>query len=95
MLLGRYDVRKIIDTRTFVKVHHTRNVKTREVLAIKVINKEKILKVGLMAQVKCEHRAIVRGYDDEVKDLHDGVRERRQAIQQGGEGSVEEEETTN
>ncbi|KAH6820821.1 CBL-interacting protein kinase 12 [Perilla frutescens var. hirtella] len=54
MLLGRYDVGKVIGHGTFAKVYHARNVKTGEGVAIKVIDKEKILKVGLMTQVKRE-----------------------------------------
>lgn len=54
MLLGRYDVGKVIGHGTFAKVYHARNVKTGEAVAIKVTDKEKILKVGLMAHIKRE-----------------------------------------
>ncbi|XP_057799107.1 CBL-interacting serine/threonine-protein kinase 12-like [Salvia miltiorrhiza] len=54
LLLDRYDVGKVIGHGTFAKVYHARNVKTGEGVAIKVTDKEKILKVGLMAQIKRE-----------------------------------------
>ncbi|KAG6420587.1 hypothetical protein SASPL_117135 [Salvia splendens] len=54
LLLGRYDVGRVIGHGTFAKVYHARNVKTGEGVAIKVTDKEKILKVGLMAHIKRE-----------------------------------------
>ncbi|KAA8515092.1 hypothetical protein F0562_018121 [Nyssa sinensis] len=53
-LLGRYEIGKLLGQGTFAKVYHARNIQTNENVAIKVIDKEKILKVGLMAQVKRE-----------------------------------------
>jgi 5'-AMP-activated protein kinase catalytic alpha subunit len=53
-LLGRYEIGKLLGHGTFAKVYHARNVKTNESVAIKVIDKEKILKVGLMAHIKRE-----------------------------------------
>lgn len=54
MLLGRYEVGKLLGHGTFAKVYHARNVKTGENVAIKVIDKEKILKGGLIAHIKRE-----------------------------------------
>uniref|UniRef100_A0A2P2NFZ2 non-specific serine/threonine protein kinase n=1 Tax=Rhizophora mucronata TaxID=61149 RepID=A0A2P2NFZ2_RHIMU len=54
MLLGRYEVGKLLGHGTFAKVYHARNVKTNESVAIKVIDKEKILKGGLIAHIKRE-----------------------------------------
>ncbi|KAE8659663.1 CBL-interacting protein kinase 19 [Hibiscus syriacus] len=54
LLLGRYEVGKLLGHGTFAKVYYARNVKTDESVAIKVLNKEKILKCGLMAQIKRE-----------------------------------------
>ncbi|KAJ8761361.1 hypothetical protein K2173_001490 [Erythroxylum novogranatense] len=53
-LLGRYEVGKLLGHGTFAKVYHARNVKTNESVAIKVIDKEKILKGGLIAHIKRE-----------------------------------------
>ncbi|KAL3820269.1 hypothetical protein ACJIZ3_006174 [Penstemon smallii] len=54
LLLSRYEVGKLLGHGTFAKVYHARNVKTGENVAIKVIDKEKILKVGLIAHIKRE-----------------------------------------
>ena len=44
---------------TFAKVYHARNMKTLESVAIKVIDKEKVMKVGLIDQIKREHISAV------------------------------------
>ncbi|XAR59257.1 Non-specific serine/threonine protein kinase [Bertholletia excelsa] len=54
LLLGRYEIGKLLGHGTFAKVYHARNVKTGEAVAIKVIDKEKILKGGLIAHIKRE-----------------------------------------
>lgn len=54
LLLGRFEVGKLLGHGTFAKVYHARNVKTGEGVAIKVIDKEKILKSGLVAHIKRE-----------------------------------------
>ncbi|OMO65405.1 hypothetical protein COLO4_31270 [Corchorus olitorius] len=54
LLLGRYEVGKLLGHGTFAKVYHARNVKTGDSVAIKVIDKEKILKGGLIAHIKRE-----------------------------------------
>lgn len=53
-LLGRYEIGKLLGHGTFAKVYHARNVKSDESVAIKVIDKEKILKGGLIAHIKRE-----------------------------------------
>ncbi|KAA8519642.1 hypothetical protein F0562_013913 [Nyssa sinensis] len=54
LLLGRYEIGKLLGHGTFAKVYHARNIKTNESVAIKVIDKEKILKGGLIAHIKRE-----------------------------------------
>ncbi|MBA0569666.1 hypothetical protein Golob_003382 [Gossypium lobatum] len=54
LLLGRYEVGKLLGHGTFAKVYHARNVKSDDSVAIKVIDKEKILKSGLIAHIKRE-----------------------------------------
>ncbi|KAG8494532.1 hypothetical protein CXB51_012234 [Gossypium anomalum] len=54
LLLGRYEVGKLLGHGTFAKVYYARNVKTDESVAIKVLDKEKILKGGLIAHIKRE-----------------------------------------
>ncbi|XP_061342706.1 CBL-interacting serine/threonine-protein kinase 12-like isoform X12 [Gastrolobium bilobum] len=54
LILGRYEIGKLLGHGTFAKVYHARNIKTGEGVAIKVIDKEKILKGGLVAHIKRE-----------------------------------------
>uniref|UniRef100_A0A5B7AQ77 non-specific serine/threonine protein kinase n=1 Tax=Davidia involucrata TaxID=16924 RepID=A0A5B7AQ77_DAVIN len=54
LLLGRYEIGKLLGHGTFAKVYLARNIQTNENVAIKVLDKEKILKGGLMAHIKRE-----------------------------------------
>ncbi|KAI3914932.1 hypothetical protein MKX01_018101 [Papaver californicum] len=54
LLLGRYEIGKLLGHGTFAKVYHARNVKTNESVAIKILDKEKIVKGGLMVHIKRE-----------------------------------------
>ncbi|XP_051133639.1 CBL-interacting serine/threonine-protein kinase 20-like [Andrographis paniculata] len=54
ILMQRYEIGKLLGQGTFAKVHHARNVETGKSTAIKVIDKEKVLKVGLIDQIKRE-----------------------------------------
>ncbi|RWR86471.1 CBL-interacting serine/threonine-protein kinase 12-like protein [Cinnamomum micranthum f. kanehirae] len=70
-LLGRYETGKLLGHGSFGKVYHARNVNTNESVAIKVLDKAKILKIGMMAHIKREisilhrvrHPNIVRLYE--------------------------------
>ena len=52
--MQRYELGKLLGQGTFAKVHHARNLKTGMSVAIKIIDKEKVLKVGLIDQIKRE-----------------------------------------
>ncbi|XP_023732980.1 CBL-interacting serine/threonine-protein kinase 12 [Lactuca sativa] len=54
LLLRRYEIGHVLGQGSFGKVYVARNVKTNEQVAIKVIDKEKILKGGLIAHIKRE-----------------------------------------
>ncbi|CAF1710693.1 unnamed protein product, partial [Brassica napus] len=54
LILGRYEMGKLLGHGTFAKVYLARNVKTNESVAIKAIDKEKVLKGGLIAHIKRE-----------------------------------------
>ncbi|KAF5941052.1 hypothetical protein HYC85_022219 [Camellia sinensis] len=54
VLMQRYELGKLLGQGTFAKVHHARNLKTGMSVAIKIIDKEKVLKVGLVDQIKRE-----------------------------------------
>lgn len=53
-LLGKYEIGKLLGHGTFAKVYQATNIKTSESVAIKILDKEKILKGGLIAHIKRE-----------------------------------------
>lgn len=56
--MERYELRRLLGQDTFAKVHHARDVKTSMNVAIKIIDKEKIVKAGMIDQIKCEISAM-------------------------------------
>jgi len=54
VLMQKYEMGKMLGQGTFAKVYHARNMNTLESVAIKVIDKEKVMKVGLIDQIKRE-----------------------------------------
>lgn len=54
VLMQKYEVGRLLGKGTFAKVYYARNIKTSQSVAIKVIDKEKVLKVGLIDQIKRE-----------------------------------------
>ncbi|CAK9144489.1 unnamed protein product [Ilex paraguariensis] len=54
VLMQRYELGKLLGQGTFAKVYHARNLTTGMSVAIKIIEKEKILKVGMIDQIKRE-----------------------------------------
>ncbi|CAN4102141.1 unnamed protein product [Withania somnifera] len=54
ILMERYELGRLLGQGTFAKVYYARNISTGLGVAIKVIDKEKVLRVGLMAQIKRE-----------------------------------------
>lgn len=54
VLMQKYELGRLLGQGTFAKVYHARNIKTSHSVAIKVIEKEKVFKVGLIDQIKRE-----------------------------------------
>ncbi|KAG2618602.1 CBL-interacting protein kinase 28-like [Panicum virgatum] len=54
VLMGRYEIGRLLGQGTFAKVYYARNLTTGQTVAIKVIDKDKIVKTGLMDQIKRE-----------------------------------------
>ncbi|PIN15745.1 Serine/threonine protein kinase [Handroanthus impetiginosus] len=54
ILMQKYELGKLLGQGTFAKVYHARDIKTGLSVAIKIIDKEKILKVGMIDQIKRE-----------------------------------------
>ncbi|CAN8253171.1 unnamed protein product [Cochlearia groenlandica] len=54
VLTDKYEVGRLLGQGTFAKVYFGRSVDTNQSVAIKMIDKEKVMKVGLMEQIKRE-----------------------------------------
>lgn len=54
ILMNKYELGRLLGQGTFAKVYHGRNLKTGQSVAIKIVDKEKILRVGLIDQIKRE-----------------------------------------
>eukprot|EP01018_Ginkgo_biloba_P006950 Gb_10015 [translate_table: standard] len=54
VLMGKYEVGRLLGQGTFAKVYHARSLKTGESVAMKVMDKEKIMKGGMIDQIKRE-----------------------------------------
>lgn len=54
VLMQRYEVGRPLGQGTFGKVYYARSIQTGQGVAIKMIDKEKVLRVGLMDQIKRE-----------------------------------------
>ncbi|KAL6568774.1 CBL-interacting protein kinase 2 [Orobanche hederae] len=54
VLMQKYELGKLLGQGTFAKVYHARDIKNGNSVAIKIIDKEKILKVGMVDQIKQE-----------------------------------------
>lgn len=54
VLMQKYELGRLLGQGSFAKVYHARNIKTSQSVAIKVIEKEKVFKVGLIDQIKRE-----------------------------------------
>ncbi|PON66181.1 Calcium/calmodulin-dependent/calcium-dependent protein kinase [Trema orientale] len=54
VLMRRYELGRLLGQGTFAKVYYARSLITNQSAAIKVIDKEKIVKVGLIDQIKRE-----------------------------------------
>ncbi|OIT28612.1 PREDICTED: CBL-interacting serine/threonine-protein kinase 12-like [Nicotiana attenuata] len=71
LILGRYEIGKLLGHGTFAKVYLARNIKTNECVAIKVIDKEKILKVGLIGHIKREISILRRVRHPNIVQLYE------------------------
>lgn len=52
--MQRYEVGRLLGQGTFAKVYYARSLQTSQSVAIKVIDKDKVLRVGLTDQIKRE-----------------------------------------
>lgn len=54
VLMERYELGRLLGQGTFAKVYYARSLRTGQSVAIKVIDKDKIMRVGLINQIKRE-----------------------------------------
>ncbi|KAG8045642.1 hypothetical protein GUJ93_ZPchr0008g11683 [Zizania palustris] len=54
ILMNRYELGRMLGQGSFAKVYHARNLASNQSVAIKVIDKEKVLRVGMIDQIKRE-----------------------------------------
>ena len=71
LLLGRFELGKMLGQGNFAKVYFARNVVTGEEVAIKVIEKEKIFKSGLTAHIKREIAVLRRVRHPNIVQLYE------------------------
>ncbi|GJN06398.1 hypothetical protein PR202_ga24125 [Eleusine coracana subsp. coracana] len=71
VLLGRYEVGKLLGQGNFAKVYHARNVRTGQEVAIKVMEKEKIFRNGLTSHIKREIAVLRRVRHPHIVQLYE------------------------
>ncbi|XP_051226136.1 CBL-interacting protein kinase 19 [Lolium perenne] len=54
LLMGRYELGRVLGHGTFAKVYHARHLQTGESVAIKVLDREKAVRSGLVSHIKRE-----------------------------------------
>ncbi|GLJ21649.1 hypothetical protein SUGI_0403180, partial [Cryptomeria japonica] len=71
ILMGKYELGKLLGQGAFAKVYLARNFKTGQTVAIKVMEKEKIQKVGMNDQIKREIYIMKQVRHPNVVQLHE------------------------
>ncbi|XP_027359638.1 CBL-interacting serine/threonine-protein kinase 6-like isoform X1 [Abrus precatorius] len=71
LLHGKYELGRLLGHGTFAKVYHARNLKTGRSVAMKVVGKEKVMKVGMMEQIKREISAMNMVKHPNIVQLHE------------------------
>lgn len=71
VLHGKYELGRLLGHGTFAKVYMSRNLKTGKSVAMKVVGKEKVIKVGMMEQIKREISVMKMVKHPNIVDLHE------------------------
>jgi len=71
VLHGKYELGRQLGHGTFAKVYHARNVKTGTHVAMKVVTKEKVIKAGMMEQLKREISVMKMVRHPNIVELHE------------------------
>lgn len=71
LLDGKYELGRVLGHGTFAKVYHARNLQTGKNVAMKVVGKEKVIKVGMMEQIKREISVMKMVKHPNIVELHE------------------------
>ncbi|XP_059276516.1 CBL-interacting serine/threonine-protein kinase 6-like [Lycium ferocissimum] len=71
VLYGKYELGRMLGQGTFAKVYQAHNMVTSENIAMKVVGKEKVIKVGMMEQIKREISVMKMVKHPNIVELHE------------------------
>ncbi|KAH6779330.1 SOS3-interacting protein 3 [Perilla frutescens var. hirtella] len=71
VLHGKYELGRLLGQGTFAKVYVGRNLQTNISVAMKVVGKEKVIRVGMMEQVKREISVMKMVHHPNIVELHE------------------------
>ncbi|GAB2300219.1 CBL-interacting serine/threonine-protein kinase 6 [Dionaea muscipula] len=71
VLHGKYEIGRLLGHGTFAKVYHARNLQNGKNVAMKVVGKEKVIRVGMMEQVKREISVMKMVKHPNIVELHE------------------------
>lgn len=71
LLHGKYELGRLLGHGTFAKVYHARNLQNGKSVAMKVVGKEKVIKVGMTEQVKREISVMKMVKHPNIVELHE------------------------
>ncbi|KAL3824622.1 hypothetical protein ACJIZ3_020651 [Penstemon smallii] len=71
VLHGKYEMGRVLGHGTFAKVYHARNLQSGKSVAMKVVGKEKVIRVGMMEQVKREISVMKMMDHPNIVELHE------------------------
>lgn len=71
VLHGKYELGRLLGHGTFAKVYHARNLQSGRSVAMKVVGKEKVMKVGMMEQIKREIAVMKMVEHPHIVELHE------------------------
>ncbi|KAG8367579.1 hypothetical protein BUALT_Bualt16G0086700 [Buddleja alternifolia] len=71
VLHGKYELGRILGHGTFAKVYHARNLQSGKSVAMKIVGKEKVIRVGMMEQVKREISVMKMMHHPNIVELHE------------------------
>ncbi|KAK2973123.1 hypothetical protein RJ640_012602 [Escallonia rubra] len=73
VLHGKYELGRVLGHGNFAKVYHARNLQTDKSVAMKVVGKEKVIKVGMTEQVKREISVMNMVRHPNIVELHEVI----------------------